>query len=149
MPDRPAHFNPDAPTEDYVPLAASALGMSILAGATIAAVVLLGVRGLVAQAPPTDSPNPFQGAGLLLLVGTLAACGTAVITCWTALAPLPTYRRGGLSLVTGLAVVVAALLLAPVHAIFGTIGLAGAAIATGLGAWALLRRVTRLRRGLR
>lgn len=145
MPDRPPHFNPDAPTEDHVPLAASALGMSILAGATIVAVVLLGVRGVVAQAPPTDAPSPFQGAGLLLLVGTLAACATAVATCWMALAPLPTYRRGGLSLVTGLAVVVAALLFAPVHALFGPVGLAGAAIVTGVGAWLLLRRVARLR----
>lgn len=147
MPDRPAHFNPEPPAEDYIPLAASALGMSILAGATIAAVVLLGVRGLVAQAVPTDSPNPLHGPGLLLLVGTLAACGTAVVSCWAALAPLPTYRRGGLSLVTGFAVVVAALLLTPVHALFGPPGLVGAAVVTGFGAWLLLRRVVRLRGG--
>ncbi len=143
---RPPHFNPDAPTEDYVPLAAAALGMSILAGAAVEAVVLLSVRGLVAQTLPSGPPDPAHPAGILLLFGTLAACGTAVVSCWAALAPLPPYRRGGLSLLTAFAVVILALLFAPVNEYTGPLGLATAAALASLGAWRLGRRVAALRR---
>jgi len=145
MTDRPQHWNPEAPTEDYIPLAGAAVGCSILLGASIMAVVLLGVRGLVAQAPPTDQPNPMQPAGLLLILGTLGACVAAATACWAALSPLPTYRRGGLSMVSAFAVFVVALLLAPVNELGGAAGLALAAVVCGAGAWALGRRILRLR----
>jgi len=109
------------------------------------AVVLLGVRGLVAQAPPTDRPNPMQPAGLLLIVGTVGACVAAATVCWAALSPLPTYRRGGLSMVTAFTVFVVALLLAPVNEWFGPAGLGATAVLTAVGAWALGRRVRQLR----
>lgn len=144
---RPAHFNPDPPAEDYVPLAAAAVGMAVLAGAVVEAVVLLGVRGLVAQDIPTAQPDPTRPAGLLLLLGTLAACATAVLSCWAALSPLPTYRRGGLSILTAFAVVILALLFAPLNQFAGPVGLAVAAAACGVGAWLLARRVAALRRG--
>ncbi len=147
MAERPEHFNPEAPTEDYVPLAAASIGLGLAVGATIAAVVLLGVRALVAQAPPTDQPDPTQPAGLLLVFGTLSACAIAGLSCWTALAPVPLYRRGGLSMVTAFATFVLALLMAPVNELGGPIGLAAAALLTGTAAWALGRRVARLRQG--
>ena len=84
-------------------------------------------------------------AGLLLIFGTLATCFAAGTACFAALSPLPTYRRGGLSLVTTFAVFVAGLLLAPVNALFGAAGLGAVAVLAGMGAWALGRRVVRLR----
>jgi hypothetical protein len=145
MSEKPEHFNPLAPTEDYVPLAYAAIGFGILLGTAVAAVALLGVRALVASAPPNPAPDPTQPAGLLLLFGTLGACALAGISCWTALAPVPTYRRGGLSMVTTFATFVMALLLAPVNQLAGTAGLGATALLAGLGAWALGRRITRLR----
>ena len=145
MSEKPEHFNPVAPTEDFVPLAWASMGFGLLFGTALVAAVLLGVRALVAQAPPTDQPDPTQPAGLLLVFGTLGACGIAVVACWSAMSPVPTYRRGGLSLVTGFATFVAALLLAPVNELGGPAGLAVVALLAGLGARALGRRVTRLR----
>lgn len=109
------------------------------------AVILLGVRGLVATAPPTAQPDPMAPAGLLLIYGTLGACIAAGTACFAALSPLPTYRRGGLSMVTAFAVFVAGLLLAPVNAWFGPVGLAAVGLLAAAGAWALGRRVLLLR----
>jgi hypothetical protein len=143
--DRPLHFNPDAPTEDYIPLAAAAAGFSVLLGTALIGLALLGVRGLVAQAPPTAVPDPVQPAGLLLLAGTLGGVLAAGFTTWALLAPLPTYRRGGLSMVTAFATFVAALLLAPVNHYLGLGGLVAVIALAALGCWALGRRVGRLR----
>jgi hypothetical protein len=143
--DRPKHFNPEAPQADYVPLAWASMGFGILLGTAIAAAVLLAVRALVAQGPPTDQPDPSQPAALLLIIGTLGACGVAGLSCWTALAPVPTYRRGGLSMVTAFATFVMALLLAPVNELGGPAALAAVALLGGTGAWALGRRAMRLR----
>jgi len=130
-----------------VPLAAASIGFGITLGAAIAAVVLLGVRALVSAAPPTDQPDPTQPAGLLLVFGTLTACAVAGLACWTALSPVPTYRRGGLSMVTAFATFVLALLMAPVNEFGGPVGLAIAALLCGAAAWALGRRIARLRQG--
>jgi hypothetical protein len=145
MTERPEHFNPEAPSEDYVPLAGAAVSFGILLGTSIEALVLLGVRALVAQAPPTNQPDPMQSPGLLLVLGTLGACVMAATACFAALAPLPAYRRGGLSMVTAFATIVAALLLAPLNEMFGPPGLGAAALLGAAGAWALGRRVARLR----
>jgi hypothetical protein len=145
--DRPAHFNPDAPTEDYVPLAVAAAGFAVLLGTALIGLALFGVRGLVAKAGPAPTPDPLQPAGLLLLVGTLGGVLAAASTTWALLAPLPLYRRGGLSMVTAFATFVAALLLAPVNHYFGLAGLAGVIILAAGGCWALGRRLGRLRGG--
>jgi hypothetical protein len=144
---RPEHWNPEAPTEDYVPLAAASVGLGILVGTVVVAVALLGVRGLVAQAAPTNQPDPMQPAGLLLILGTFGGCVIAGTTCFALLAPLPTYRRGGLSMVVDFATFVVALLLAPVYQLAGPLGLGLTAILATAGAWALSRRVRRLRGG--
>ncbi|TFG46172.1 MAG: hypothetical protein E4H41_03025 [Gemmatimonadales bacterium] len=145
--ERPEHWNPVAPTEDYIPLAWASMGFGILLGTALVAAVLLGVRALIAQAPPTDNPDPTQPAGILLIFGTLAACATAALGCWTALAPVPTYRRGGLSMVTGFATIMMALLLAPVNELGGPIGLGVVAVACGALAWRLSKRIQRVRAG--
>jgi hypothetical protein len=145
MNQKPEHWNPAAPTKDFVPLAWASMGFGLLLGTALVAAVLLGVRALVFQSPPTDQPDPTQPAGLLLVFGTLGACGIAVVSCWTAMSPVPAYRRGGLSMVTGFATFVMALLLAPVNELGGPAGLAVVALVSGLGARALGRRVTRLR----
>jgi hypothetical protein len=148
MTGKPQHWNPEAPTEDYVPLAATAVALGILAGTLVVAVALLGVRGLVAQAPPTDRPDPMQAAGLLLILGTFGGCVIAATTCFAILAPLPTYRRGGLSMVVAFATFVVALLLAPVYQLAGPSGLGITAALAAAGVWALSRRVRRLRSAL-
>lgn len=145
--ERPEHWNPVAPSEDYVPLAAASIGFGILLGTALIAGVLLGVRALIAQAPPTDTPDPTQPAGVLLIFGTLGACATAAVSCWAAMSPVPTYRRGGLSMVTAFATFVMALLLAPVNELGGPVGLALVATVCAGGAWALGRRIHRLRGG--
>lgn len=146
--ERPEHWNPLAPTEDYVPLAGASIGFGILLGTALIAAVLLGVRALVSQGPPTDQPDPNQPAGILLIFGTLGACGVAGLSCWAAMSPVPTYRRGGLSMVTAFATFVMALLLAPVNELAGPVGLALVAAACGAGAWGLGRRTRRLRAGV-
>ena len=145
MSERPRHWNPEAPSEDYVPLAAASVGYGLLLGAAIAGAVLLGVRALVTQAPLTDQPDPFQPAGLLLIFGTLSACAIAGIACWTAMAPVSAYRRGGLSLVTTFATFVMALLMAPVNELAGPVGLAAVVLVCALGVRALGMRIARLR----
>jgi hypothetical protein len=145
MSDRPEHWNPLAPTEDFVPLAWTSIGFGILLGTALVAVVLLGVRALVAQGPPTDTPDPGQPAAVLLIFGTLGACALAGISCWTAMAPVPTYRRGGLSMVAAFATIVMALLLAPVNELAGPVGLGGVALVCGALAWRLGKRIQALR----
>jgi len=143
--ERPAHFNPEAPTEDYIPLAAATAGFAVLLGTALIGLALLGVRGLVAQAPPTSAPDPLQPAGVLLLAGTLGGVLAAGFTTWALLAPLPTYRRGGLSMVTAFATFVAALLLAPVNHYLGLGGLVVVIALAAIGCWALGRQISRLR----
>jgi hypothetical protein len=143
--ERPEHWNPVAPAEDYIPLAWASIGFGILLGTALVAVVLLGVRALIAQAPPTGTPDPGQPAAVLLIFGTLGACATAGIACWTAMAPVPTYRRGGLSMVTAFATIVMALLLAPVNEIGGPAGLGVVAVVSAVLAWRLGRRIRELR----
>ena len=145
MTDRPAHFNPDAPTEDYIPLAAAAVAFAVLLGTALIGLALLGVRGLVAQAPPAATPDPLQPAGLLLLAGTLGGVLGAGFTTWALLAPLPPYRRGGLSMVSGFTTFVAALLLAPVNHYLGLAGLVVVIAVAAAGCWALGRQLSRLR----
>ncbi len=147
MSDRPEHWNPLAPTEDYVPLAWASIGFGILLGTALVAAVLLGVRALIAQAPPADNPDPTQPAGILLIWGTLGACFIAGLSCWTAMSPVPTYRRGGLSMVTAFATIVMALLLAPVNELAGPAGLGAVALVCGALAWRLGRRIPGLRGG--
>ncbi len=116
---------------DPIRLAALAMGSAVAFGLAVVSATVLGVDLLKPAAP---SGTPDLGAPLyLLFFGTLAALLLAGVVAWQLLSPiLSTYRRGGLSVVSGLATVLAMLLCIPVHQLGGRAGL------MALGASALL-----------
>jgi hypothetical protein len=61
------------------------------------------------------------------------------------MAPVPTYRRGGLSMVTAFATIVMAFLLAPVNELAGPVGLGVVALVCGALAWRLAKKISVLR----
>ncbi len=107
------------------------MGSAVAFGLAAVTATVLGVDVLKANGP---SEGPQLGAPLyLLFFGTLASLLLAGAIAWRLLAPvLSTYRRGGLSVVSGLATVLAMLVCIPVHALAGRRGL------LTLGAGALL-----------
>jgi hypothetical protein len=102
------------------------------------AVVTATVIGVDLLRPATPTPEPQLGAPLyLLFFGTMAGLLLAGIVAWWLLAPiLSIYRRGGLSVVSGLATFVLAVLICiPVHQLSGRSGLivlGGLALVTSL-----------------
>ena len=117
----------------------SAMSAAVAVGLAVISLALIGVDRLRAAAPAAD---PGAGPAIyLLLVGTLGGLLAAGVTAWRLLAPvLSLYRRGGLSIVSAFATVLAMLLCIPAHQLAGWPGLA--ALATGallfafvLGRW--------------
>lgn len=104
----------------------SAVGAAVAVGLALISLALIGVDRLRAAAPaatPGDGP-----AFYLLLIGTLAGLLTAGAVAWSLLAPiLSLYRRGGLSIVSAFATVLAMLLCIPAHQLAGWPGLAALA----------------------
>ncbi|HUR95656.1 MAG TPA: hypothetical protein VMY76_13820 [Gemmatimonadales bacterium] len=99
-----------------------AMGSAVAFGLAVVTATVLGVDVLRAPAP---SGAPQLGAPLyLLFFGTMAGLLLAGVVAWLLLAPiLSTYRRGGLSVVSGLATVLAMLVCIPVHQLAGRTGL--------------------------
>jgi hypothetical protein len=122
-------------------LALLAMGSAVAFGLAVVAATVLGVD-LLRSSTPSDAPQ--VGAPLyLLFFGTMAGLVLAGLVAWRLLSPVvSTYRRGGLSIVSGLATVLAMLLCIPVHQLAGRVGL------IGLGATALLASLV-LARGAR
>jgi hypothetical protein len=116
---------------DPIRLAVLAMGSAVAFGLAVVSVTVLGVD-LLRPAAPTGAPS--LGAPLyLLFFGTLAGLLLAGVLAWRLLSPiLSTYRRGGLSVVSALATVVAMLLCIPAHQLAGRRGL------VALGAAALV-----------
>jgi hypothetical protein len=116
---------------DPIRLTLLAMGSAIAFGLALVTATVIGVDLLRAGAPSQTAPG---GALLyLLFFGTLAGLCAAGAVAWRLLSPiLSTYRRGGLSLVSAFATVVAMLLCIPVHQIAGRQGL------VALGLMALL-----------
>jgi hypothetical protein len=116
---------------DPIRLALLAMGSAVAFGLAVVSATVIGVDWLRPAAP---SAAPALGAPLyLLFFGTLAGVLLSGIVAWRLLSPiLSTYRRGGLSVVSGLATVLAMLLCIPVHQLAGRRGLAA------LGGLALL-----------
>jgi hypothetical protein len=116
---------------DPIRLAVRAMGSAVAFGLAVVSATVLGVD-LIRQ--PSSADAPQLGAPLyLLFYGTLAGLLLAGVVAWRLLSPiLSTYRRGGLSVVSGLATVLPMLLCIPVHQLAGRAGLAG------LGALALV-----------
>jgi hypothetical protein len=118
-----------------------AMGSAVAFGVAIVSATVLGVDLLRSESPASA---PELGAPLyLLFFGTMAGVVIAGLVAWRLLAPiLSIYRRGGLSVVSGLATVLAMLLCIPAHQLAGRAGLG----ALGVGALLLsllLARVVR------
>ena len=129
---------------DPVRLALLAMGSAVAFGLGVVSATVLGVDLIRPPATSAASAAPQLGAPLYLLVfGTLAGLVLAGIVAWRLLSPvLSLYRRGGLSIVSGLATVLAMLLCIPVHQLAGRAGLA--VLGTlALGVSALLARGAR------
>jgi hypothetical protein len=116
-----------------------AMGSGVAFGLAVVSVTVLGVDFLRTQSP---AATPQTGAPLyLLFFGTLTGLVAAGLLTWRLLAPiLSLYRRGGLSVVSGLATVLAMLLCIPVHQLAGRAGLASLAVMAALASLLLARR---------
>jgi hypothetical protein len=114
------------------------MGAAVAVGLTVISLALIGVDRLRAAAP---AANPGEGPALYLLtIGTLGGLLAAGVVAWWLLAPiLSLYRRGGLSIVSAFATVLAMLLCIPAHQLAGSAGLAVLAaallLAVVLGRW--------------
>jgi hypothetical protein len=116
-----------------------AMGSGVAFGLAVVSATVLGVDLLRAGAP---SPAPQLGAPLyLLFFGTMAGLVLAGVVAWRLLEPiLSIYRRGGLSIVSGLATVLAMLICIPVHQLAGRAGLVGLGVLAALASLLLARR---------
>jgi hypothetical protein len=122
-----------------VRLAVSAMGSAVAFGLAVVSATVLGVDFL---RPATPGANPEMGPPLyLLFFGTIAGLLLAGVVAWRLLSPiLSIYRRGGLSVVSAFATILAMLLCIPAHQLAGSAGLAVLAaaallLAVVLGRW--------------
>jgi hypothetical protein len=122
-------------------LAVSAMGSAVAFGLAVVSAAVLGVDFL---RPATPGANPEMGPPLyLLFFGTIAGLLLAGVVAWRLLSPiLSIYRRGGLSVVSAFATVLAMLLCIPAHQLAGRTGL-GVLIAAALLVSLLLARSAR------
>jgi hypothetical protein len=107
---------------DPIRLTLLAMGSGMAFGLAVVSLVVLGVDLLRPASPP---PSLATGPAFYLLVlGTLAGLVLAGAVAWRLLAPiLSTYRRGGLSVVTGFATVLPMLLCMAANQLAGRSGL--------------------------
>ena len=141
----PHPLHPDAPTEDWIPRVATAMGLALALGTGAMALVLLVTRALIAGEAAGGVPDPFATPGMVLLLGTAASCVLAFVTVWILLRPIGNpYRQGGLASVAGLVTLVMGFLAAPVHYYLGAKGLAAIGGIAALVALALARRLRRM-----
>jgi hypothetical protein len=127
---------------DPVSLAAAAFGAGLSAGLALVGVT---VAALDAVRPPPGTAQPALGASLYLLAGgTLGGLVLAGVVAWRLLAPLDTYRRGGLAMVSAFATVPVMLIYPALDAAFGTPALLAAAMLAAGAAVVLFRRARRI-----
>jgi hypothetical protein len=132
---------PSAP--HHVGIALRAMLFGTLMGAGLVSLALWGARTLQ-QASPVPAPGtPPAGPVFNLVVGgTLAGVGFAVVVAWSLMRPLRSaYRRGGLAIVAGFATFVAMLPTVALDRLLGRPGLLGFAAACALGCALLAHRV--------
>ena len=134
---------PAAP--EHVGLAIRAVGTGILAGlSTISAVMWL-VRTLQVTGRVPAAPGPSDSIANLILFGWIGSGFLSALTAWGLMSPIASaYRRGAFAMVAGLAMLLVAMITAPVDQLLGRWGLLGLAAAAGLLFLFLLRRVNRL-----
>ena len=116
---------------------AVAFGLAVVSGA---------VLGVDLLRPASPAANPEMGAPLyLLFFGTITGLLLAGVVAWRLLSPiLSIYRRGGLSVVSAFATVLAMLVCIPVHQLAGRAGLGGLIAVALLVSLLLARRARRL-----
>jgi hypothetical protein len=128
---------------DPIRFAVLAMGSGVAFGVAVISVVALVVDALKTAAP---SPAGAPALGLPLFVvffGTIAGLVLAGVVTWRLLSPVVSiYRRGGLSVVSGLATVMPMWLCPLVNQLAGRAGLAALGV-VALGVSALLARGAR------
>ena len=140
-------FNPPVPqstnlpiVRDFVPLAFSTVGFSILLGTAIMSGFLLINRALVQDLPQSATPDVNQPAAVALFAGSLCTLIVPALVAWALLSPVDSaYRRGGLSMVAGFGAILVSLASIPLNEFFGMGGLVGL-LATSLAGCTLLGR---------
>lgn len=145
-PPSPHPLGADAPARDYVGLAMAAMGLAIVAGTAILAVVTWTVRTVQAYQPPPP-PGELGLAGTVLLGGTMVGLLVSAAIVWMALTPVRSpYRQGGLAMATVFATILVAFIATFVADNF--LGRTGLLILAGLAsvvAWMASRAVARER----
>lgn len=133
---------PTDPERDDVVIAIRAVAAGVLTGTAAAALVLLAVRLLLADAAPSERPVVDGAPFYVLVLGTLAAMALGGMVAWLRLAPLHSpFRRATLGMVCAFGTFVGALAATPVHHLAGAAGLAAfGALCLGLGMVAARRR---------
>lgn len=123
---------------DPLGLAAGAVGSAVALGLAVVTATTLAVDTMrPAAGGSPDLDVPFY----LLLWGTLAGIALAGVLAWRLLSPLQSaYRRGGLSMVSAFATVLAMLVCIPVNQLLGRPGLAALIALSLLVSFALARR---------
>jgi len=124
---------PVDPARDRPGLVVRTLLGATLAGTSSVALVLWGVRTLIANQPPAVQ-SPAAGPAFPLLVGgVLSSALLAAGVAWWRLAPLTAiWRRGVFSMISALGTIVGALAATPIHYHFGDKGLLILAAGTAL-----------------
>jgi hypothetical protein len=131
-PANPAHLG----------IALRAVLFGTLLGAALVAVAMWAARTLQARLPDPAGEQPASPVFSLVVGGTLAGLGLAVLVAWSLMRPLTShYRRGGLAIVAGFATFVVMLPTIALDRIAGRAGLLGFAAVCVLGCLALARKV--------
>jgi hypothetical protein len=134
--------------KDYVPLAVSTVGFSVLLGSAIMTSALILNRLLVQDLPPTANaiPDPNQPAANVLLAGALLTLFVPTLAAYNLLAPIGyAYRRFGLAMVGGFGSILLSFLGVPVNEMLGLNGLIGFLVLSLLLGALLFRSVLRHR----
>ena len=110
---------------------AATAGCAVSLGLAVISATVLGVDALRSGHPAQVNPALY-----FLFGGTVAGVVTAAGVAWWLLGPIiSTYRRGGLSMVSGFATVLLMLICIPIHQLLGRTGLIALAfvcLVTGL-----------------
>ncbi len=131
---------PVDPARDRPALVFHALLGATLAGTSSVALVLWGVRLLVASRAPAADTAAAGPAFPVLVGGVLASMLLAAGLAWWRLAPLTAmWRRGVFAMISALGTIVGALAATPLHYRFGDRGLLSLAGAAFVGAILMLR----------
>ena len=138
---------PVDPARDRPGLVVRTLLGATLAGTSSVALVLWGVRALIASRPPAE-PAANGPAFPFLVGGVLASALLAAGLAWWRLSPLTAiWRRGVFSMIGALGTIVGALVATPVHYYYGEKGLlamaGSAAMVAVVALWSAAAPATR------